>query len=76
MRHSDFDPAYLPSAVPTPAGHIDLMGVAELDSTDLMYPVDYHHPEASTLRFTQEQARHTIRVLTHALACIEGPPRD
>ena len=76
MQPHEFSPYYLPAAVATPAGHVDLMGIAPLEGPDLFQPVDYHHPEAGSLRLTRAQARHVILVLTHALDRTRGVYRD
>lgn len=66
MRADEFDHTCLLATAPAtvaPDSHVDILGVAELDGTDLVFPVDYHHPDALTLRMTRAQARH----LWHAL---------
>lgn len=71
MQAHEFDPQYLPSVTTTPAGHIDLMGIAPLEGTDLdLYlPVDYHREGSGALRLTHVQARHVVLILTNALRC-------
>ena len=76
MHHSEFRADYLPSAMPTPSGHIDLLGIAPLDGThqDLYLPADYHKEGTGSLRLTHAQARHVVRILTHALSATEERP--
>ena len=70
MRASEFEPTYLPATAPCPVApdsYVEILGIGTLDGTDLAYPVDYHHPEAITLRMTHVQARHLYRSLGHTL---------
>lgn len=72
LHISEFDFTYLPATAPAERDHIDVMGIAERDGTDLFHAVDYHHPGAGVLRLTREQARHLYIALGHTLKMTES----
>lgn len=67
MHYSEFDHTYLLATSPAGDGGVDILDVAPVDGTGFCRPVDYHSPEALTLRMTREQAHHLYRSLGHTL---------